>query len=80
MRSVVVVAVELLMPLNVRVPPGLGPPIYHTESLPEHPEHARMVAPDARALVLDSASGVVSDGATLHVPAEAFMIQFTRFA
>jgi hypothetical protein len=76
----VVVAAELLMPLNVRVPPGLGPPMYPTESLPEHPEHEMIFAPDARALVLDSASGVVSDGAALQVPAAAFMIQFTRLA
>jgi hypothetical protein len=76
----VVVAAVLLMPLKVRVPPGLGPPMYPTELLPEHPEHAMIFAPDARAFVLASASGVVSDGAVLQVPAAAFMIQFTRFA
>lgn len=76
---VLVVATELVTFVNVRVPPG-EPPIYPISVVPEQPEQARDFAPLASVLVLDSASGVVSDGPADQVPAEMLRIQFTRSA
>ncbi|MAD84935.1 MAG: hypothetical protein CL912_18410 [Deltaproteobacteria bacterium] len=76
---VLVVATELVTFVNVRVPPG-GPPIYPMSLVPEQPEQSRDLAPDDSVLVLDSASGVVSEGPGDQVPAERLRIQFTRLA
>ena len=76
MRIVVVVATVLEIPSNVNVPPG-EPPMYPTDSEPEQPEQDRIMAPLARILEEDSASGVVSLGPPLQVPAEMERIQFT---
>ena len=51
--------------------------MYPTDSEPEQPEQAWTTAPLARMLEDDSASGVVSEGPTLQVPAEMERIQFT---
>ena len=68
---------RLEIPLKVNVPPGLGPPIYPTSLAFEHAEHESILAPPVKELVDDSASGVVSEGPAVQVPAETLRIQFT---
>jgi hypothetical protein len=79
MRMVVVTAAVLEIAGKVRVPPA-EPPMYPTSEEPEQPEQETSFAPDARELLDDSPSGVVSLGPALHVPAEALIIQFTLLA
>ena len=75
-----VVVVETLLEISgkVRMPFEL-PPMYPTDSEPEHPEQDRIIAPPERILLEDSASGVVSLGPVVHVPADMSRIQFTSF-
>ena len=68
---------RLEIPLKVNVPPGLGPPIYPTSLAFEQGEQDNILAPPAQELADDSASGVVSEGPGVQVPAEMFRIQFT---
>jgi hypothetical protein len=63
---------------NVRVPSVL-PPIYPTDSDPEHPEQDITFAPPVSTLLDDSASGVVSVGPVAQVLADTSRIQFTAF-
>jgi hypothetical protein len=58
----------------------LVPPRYPTSEPPEQLEHETSLAPDVIFWVEDSASGFVSLGPTLHVPAAGLITQFTRFA
>lgn len=72
-----VVATELEISGNVNVPPGLGPPIYPTSVALEQPEQERSLAPPERICGEASASGVVSEGPVVQVPATMLRIQFT---
>ena len=67
----------LEIPLKVNVPPGEGPPIYPISLAFEQLEQVNILAPPAQELVDDSASGVVSEGPVVHVPAAMLKIQFT---
>ncbi len=75
---VVVVDARLDMFGKVREPSVL-PPMYPTDSEPEHPEQEMIFAPPERVLVDDSASLIVSLGPVVHLPAETSRIQFTSF-
>jgi hypothetical protein len=65
------------MPLKVKVPPGEGPPIYPMSEVLEHAEQVKILAPPPQELVDDSASGVVSEGPVVQVPAAILRIQLT---
>jgi hypothetical protein len=51
--------------------------MYPTSDAFEHAEQDNILAPPANELADDSASGVVSDGPVVHVPAAMSRIQFT---
>lgn len=66
----------LLSTPTIRSVPSDGPPIQPTALPPEQPLQEMTLAPLERALVEDSASGLVSVGPGVHVPCKG-RIQFT---